>query len=218
MLSVIVPVLDAAAGIGACLAALDQADEIIVVDGGSRDDSACLARQHGARVIATARGRGLQMRAGAAAAGGDWLLFVHADTVLQPGWRAEVAAHAKRAPDCAAYFRLRLDDRAWQARLIERGVAWRARLLGLPYGDQGLLVPRALYEAAGGFRAIALMEDVDLVRRIGASRLRPLRAAALTSAARWRRDGWVRRSARNMLCLMSYAFGASPERVARLYR
>lgn len=217
MLSVIVPALDAAPGIGACLAALDQADEIIVVDGGSRDDTVALARRHGARVIESARGRGAQMRAGAEAARGDWLLFVHADTILA-GWHGEVADHVARAPGCAAFFRLRLDDGAWQARWIERGVGLRAQLLGLPYGDQGLLVPRALYEAVGGFRAMALMEDVDLVRRIGRARLQPLGATALTSAARWRRDGWLRRSSRNLLCLSFYALGASPERVARLYR
>lgn len=218
MLSVVVPALNAAPGIDACLAALRPADEIIVVDGGSSDATIALAGRHGARVMESMRGRGRQMRAGAEAARGDWLLFVHADTILATGWERAVAAHVARAPNCAAFFRLRLDDAAWQARLIERGVGLRARLLGLPYGDQGLLVPRALYDAVGGFRPLALMEDVDLVRRIGAKRLRPLGAAALTSAARWRRDGWLRRSSRNLMCLVAYALGASPERVARLYR
>jgi hypothetical protein len=87
----------------------------------------------------------------------------------------------------------------------------------LPYGDQGLLISRSLYERLGGFRPLPLMEDVDLVRRIGGSRLERLAVAAVTSAERWRRDGWLRRSARNLLCLALYRFGMRPERLARLY-
>jgi hypothetical protein len=91
------------------------------------------------------------------------------------------------------------------------------KLLGLPYGDQGLLISRPLYEAVGGYRALPLMEDVDLVRRIGAWRLRVLSAEAWTSAERWRKQGWIRRSARNLLCLSLYRMGWSPERLARFY-
>ena len=97
------------------------------------------------------------------------------------------------------------------------GVALRVRLLGLPYGDQGLLISRRLYEETGGYRPLPLMEDVDLVRRIGGPRLERLSVAALTSPDRWRRDGWLRRSGRNLLCLALYRSGMSVERVARLY-
>ena len=120
-----------------------------------------------------------------------------------------------RRPDRAACFRFRLDAGEWRARLIEAGVALRVRLLGLPYGDQGLLVSRRLYDKIGGYRALPLMEDVDLVRRIG--RLERLGVDATTSAERWRRGGWVRRSGRNLLCLTLYRLGMSAERVARLY-
>lgn len=113
---------------------------------------------------------------------------------------------------------MRLDDDAWQARVIERGVASRVRLLGLPYGDQGLLISRPLYKKVGGFRPLALMEDVDLVRRIGRHRLRQLGSTAVTSADRWRRDGWIRRSGRNLACLVLYALGVAPSRLARFYR
>ena len=218
MLSVVIPALNAGAGLGACLATLGDADEIVVVDGGSTDDSAAIARRSGARVISAPRGRGMQLRAGAATARGDWLLFLHADTALGAGWRKAVAAHVAQAPALAGYFDLRLDDPAWQARLIERGVMVRALLLGLPYGDQGLLMSRRLYDELGGFRPLALMEDVDIARRIGRRRLRRLGATALTSADRWRRDGWLQRSARNLLCLMLYAAGMAPARIARLYR
>ena len=94
----------------------------------------------------------------------------------------------------------------------------RVRLFGLAYGDQGLLISRRLYDEVGGFRPLALMEDVDLARRIGRHRLRRLTATALTSAERWRRDGWIRRSGRNLACLALYAGGVAPARLARFYR
>jgi rSAM/selenodomain-associated transferase 2 len=217
MLSVVIPTLNAAATLGATLVAVREADEIVVADGGSTDGTVATAERHGARVIAALRGRGAQLRAGAAAARGDWLLFLHADTVPGARWREAVDAHAKTSPDEAAYFGFRLADRAWQARLVELGAAARAGLLGLPYGDQGLLVSRVLYDALGGYRPLPLMEDVDLVRRIGRRRLRPLGVEASTSAERWRRDGWARRSARNLGLLALYRLGTSPERLARLY-
>jgi hypothetical protein len=99
--------------------------------------------------------------------------------------------------------------------MIERGVALRVRMLGLPYGDQGLLVSRTLYDNVGGFRPLPLMEDVDLVRRIG--RVRMLKADAITSAERWRRDGWFHRSGRNLACLGLYYAGVPTERISRFY-
>jgi rSAM/selenodomain-associated transferase 2 len=213
----VIPALNAAATLGRCLAAVGEAGEIVVVDGGSADATAALALRSGARLVRSPRGRGTQLAAGAAAAKGEWLLFLHADTLLAPGWRPMAERHMARHPDRAACFRFRLDSADWRARLVEAGVAARVRLLGLPYGDQGLLLPRRLYDEAGGFRALPLMEDVDLVRRIGGRRIERLGAAAITSAERWRRGGWLRRSGRNLLCLALYRCGMSAERVARLY-
>ena len=96
-------------------------------------------------------------------------------------------------------------------------VAWRCRVLALPYGDQGLLIARSLLDSVGGVRPMPLMEDVDLVRRLGRARLTALPSAALTSAARWERDGWTRRSARNLACLSLYLAGVPPRLIARLY-
>ncbi len=215
MLSVVIPVLNAAATLGPCLLAASEADELIVVDGGSTDATATLALRSGARLVRSARGRGFQLAAGAAAAKGDWLLFLHADTRLAPAWREAAERHLARNPGKAACFRLRLDAGEWQARLLEAGVALRVRLFALPYGDQGLLISRRLYDEAGGYRPLPLMEDVDLVRRIG--RIEPLDVEATTSAERWRRGGWLRRSGRNLACLALYRLGMSAERVARLY-
>ncbi|TFI56531.1 glycosyltransferase [Sphingomonas parva] len=214
-LSIVIPTLDAAETLPRCLDALAAADERIVADGGSRDGTPALAEAAGARVIQTERGRGRQLRTGAAAATGDWLLFVHADTILAPDWAEEVRQHTQRVPQRPACFRFRLDDPSWQARLVERGVALRVALLGLPYGDQGLLVSRALYDRVGGFADLPLMEDVDLIRRLPRPVVLP--ADAVTSAARWRRDGWLRRSARNLAVLTLWRLGLSPERAARLY-
>lgn len=214
-LSVVIPALNAARTLPACLAALGPVDELIIVDGGSSDGTLSIAEAAGARAVVAPRGRGTQLRAGGEAARGEWLLFLHADTLLEAGWRSAVDAHMRMRPDQPACFRLRLDDPAWQARVIEHGVALRTRLLGLPYGDQGMLISTALYDRVGGYRLLPLMEDVDLVRRVG--RLRVLDTSATTSADRWRRDGWARRSARNLLCLGLYGLGLPPERIARLY-
>lgn len=217
MLSVVIPTLNSSDTLAACLAALPEADEIVVADGGSSDATAAIAEQSGAKVICTGRGRGAQLGSGALAARGDWLLFLHADTILERGWREATDLHVASAAGWAAHFRFRLRADNWQARLVEAGVALRAGLLKLPYGDQGLLISRALYEEVGGYRSLPLMEDVDLVRRIGRARLRALPVAAVTSAERWQRDGWLRRSARNLLYLALYRLGVAPGRIAELY-
>jgi len=213
-ITAVVPALNAGRHVGASIETLAGADEIIVVDGGSSDSTGAVARHGGARLVNAARGRGSQLAAGAAAANGDALLFVHADTRLSPGWPEHARAHLAHSarPAC---FRFRLDDEAWQARILERGVALRTRLLGLPYGDQGLLVRRDVYEQAGGYRPLALMEDVEILRRVGRPVMLP--ADAVTSAERWRREGWVRRSLRNLLCLALWQAGVSPDRLAAFY-
>ena len=219
MLSVVIPTLNAAATLGATLAALAEgAPDIVIADGGSSDGTAALARGAGCRVVEAPRGRGSQMAVGAAAARGDWLLFVHADTRPAPGWGDAVRRFADDPANSerAAYFRFALDDGSPAARRLEAMVAWRCRWLGLPYGDQGLLIAAAFYRALGGFRPLPLIEDVDLVRRINRRRLVALHHPAVTSAARYR-DGYVRRSVRNLVCLSLYLAGMAPGRIARLY-
>lgn len=213
-ISAVVPTLNAAATLGRCLQALAEADEIIVSDGGSTDRTLTIAKAAGAQVLTGPAGRGGQLARGAQAARCEALLFVHGDTVLAPFAIQSARAHLERSggPAC---FSLRLDDPAWQARVLERAVALRTRLFHLPYGDQGLVLRRDHYIGVGGFRPLPLMEDVDLVGRLGPITLLP--DAALTSAERWRRDGWLRRSARNLLCFALWRAGVSPQQVARLY-
>jgi hypothetical protein len=140
-------------------------------------------------------------------------LLLHADTRLAPDWRDAVQAD----PGRAGYFRFALDSNDPRARRLERLVGWRCRVLGLPYGDQGLLIHRDLLARVGGVRPLPLMEDVDLVRRIG-RRLVPLAADAVTSAAKWERQGYLRRSARNLLCLSLWFVGVPPRLIRRIYR
>ncbi len=222
-LSVIIPALDAAADLGDVIDRLTRdgavPGEIIVVDGGSADGTADVACSRGATVMAARRGRGIQMAAGAAAATGDWLLFLHADTVPGPAWRKAVGDLMAR-PDGvrrAGVFRFRLDDAAPWARCVEWCARSRSRLLGLPYGDQGLLISADFYTLLGGFRPMVIMEDVDMVRRIGRRRLVTLDCDARTSAVRYRRAGYSIRVMRNALCLACYFCGVPPSLIARMY-
>jgi rSAM/selenodomain-associated transferase 2 len=212
-LAVIIPALNAASFLPATLAAIGDAAEVIVVDGGSSDGTPGLAAASGARVITAPRGRGSQIAAGIAAASHPWLLLLHADTRLSPNWRAAVHNDPMRA----GYFRFALDSSDPRARRLERLVAWRCRMLALPYGDQGLLIHRDLLANAGGMLPLPLMEDVDLVRRLGRRRLVAVPATATTSAAKWERQGYLRRSARNLLCLALWFAGVSPRLIQRIY-
>lgn len=217
-LAIVVPVLNAGKMLRATLAAVAGV-AVVVVDGGSTDESAAVATEAGAAVVTTAPGRGGQLAAGADAAAAAWLLFLHGDTCLGSGWQAAAASFmadpANRTR--AAVFRFRLDDARLRARLMAWGVAWRGRVLGLPYGDQGLLIHRDFYNALGGYRALPLMEDVDLVRRIGRARLVFLAVDAVTSAARYRRDGYVARAVRNLTCLALFLMGAKVGLIRRVY-
>lgn len=230
MLSVIIPTLNAEATLPHVLSALIPAAvhglvrDVIIVDGGSSDATAEIVEASGAKFITAPRGRGEQMQAGAKIAKGNWLLFLHADTVLEQGWDTEVEKFLEHVADgrfsgneMAAAFRFRLDDFSGAARFLERVVSLRCALFKLPYGDQGLLVNRRLYDKLGGFRPLPLMEDVDLVRRIGRRRLVMLRSKAVTSPARYLKRGYLTRIARNALCLTLYYLHVPPRYIARIY-
>ena len=224
-LSIVVPALNAAAALPRTFRALaapgpEPNREVLVVDGGSSDGTAAVAEAHGARVVMSLPGRGVQLAEGARRASGRWLLFLHADTVPEEGWADAVSGYCGDPGnrERAATFCFALDDAARAARRLEAVVHWRTAALGLPYGDQGLLISRAFYDSLGGFRPLPLMEDVDIVRRIGRRRLDMLDIAAVTSAVRYRRSGYLRRSGRNLICLGLYFLGVPPAAIARLYR
>lgn len=228
MISVVIPALNAAARfeaaldtlVGAAVAGLVK--EVIVVDGGSTDETLAIADRFGAKILKAPPGRGGQMKAGAEAARGDWLLFLHADTALEERWSAEAESFTKGFPDCAGVFTLTFDAQGLAPKLVAGGAMLRTKLLKSPYGDQGLLISKKVYEEAGGFADIPLMEDVDFIRRFvrlkGRSALKVLKSKAVTSAERYERDGYLRRVCKNAVTLMRYNFGATPEELAKAYR
>ena len=163
------------------------------------------------------RGRARQMNAGVAVARGRWLLFLHADTRLPSGWERAVEAAQADARVNAGCFRFALDSPSWLARAIELGVRARVALLGLPYGDQAIFVRREAFEALRGYRDLPIMEDVDLVRRLRRrGRLFRSPLPAVTSARRWERDGWLRRTALHLALITLYFCGVPPARLIRL--
>jgi rSAM/selenodomain-associated transferase 2 len=223
LVSVIIPVLDDVQCLARTLEALgeDARVEIIVVNGGARTPPFIeleRATPH-VRWAASPAGRGRQMNVGAKMARGDWLLFLHADTRLAAGWIEELE-HVRQLPHVVGgSFRFTLDSARRRARVLERGVYARVRWLNLPYGDQGLFVRRDVFVSLGGYRELPLMEDVDFVRRLRKTgRLHHSRLPAVTSARRWERDGWIRRSAENVILVLLFLAGASPDRLAARYK
>jgi rSAM/selenodomain-associated transferase 2 len=221
-LSVIIPALDEADGIAGLLGDLaplrSRGHEVIVVDGGSSDATVQIATPGADRLVAAARGRAVQMNAGADAATGDILWFLHADTRLPPHAAERLLSACTDGYDWGR-FDVRLSGRRWPLRLIETAMNLRSRLSGIATGDQGIFVRRDLFAAIGGFPPIALMEDIALSRALR-RRTRPacLRAPRLLSSSRrWERHGIARTVLLMWRLRLAYALGASPERLARQY-
>lgn len=220
LLSIVIPTVNEAGTLPRLLADLapwSVPREVVVSDGSSSDATREVARAAGAHVLEGTRGRGAQLRRGAEHSRGEWFLFLHADTRLPPD-AEPCLRHAMACPPGAWAFRLGIDAPATTYRVIEFGANIRSRLLGLPYGDQGLLLPRSLYYAAGGFPDVPLMEDVALARALaplGGIALLP--AAVGVSARRWERDGVWRRSFRNLWILARWYSGVSPSTLAAEY-
>lgn len=226
MISVVIPTLNAANHLPETFSALIPAavdglvKEAIVSDGGSADETCAIAEAAGARIVLGDKGRGGQLARGAAEARGRWLLFLHADTRLDASWTEEaswfIADEAR-----AGVFTLKFESGLWAARLVAAGAMLRTKVFNAPYGDQGLLISRRLYDEVGGFSDKPLFEDVDivdrLVRRHGRRVLHVFRAHAATSAARYEAGGYGARVLKNLACLAMYRAGVAPSRIARFY-
>lgn len=229
MISVVIPTHNAEAHLAETMSSLVQAAvdglvrEVIVADAGSTDRTLDIADSAGAEVVKSEAGRGAQLKAGAARAKFPWLLFLNADTYLDGGWERDAALHIERVDSgrrrlSAASFRFRIDDEGVLSRLLEQMASMRAALLKLPSGEQGLLVARKLYDEAGGFSALPMMEDVDLARRVGRKRIVQLNSRVVTSSERYWRDGYASRMAGNQACLGLYLVGVPIGTIASLLR
>ncbi|MBB3993056.1 hypothetical protein GGR95_000675 [Sulfitobacter undariae] len=220
-ISVIVPTLNTEATLASCFGALMEGldagliRELIVSDGGSEDASGAVAQAWGAQVVHGPASRGGQLQRGVAAAQGEWLLILHADTVLSKGW-TDAIRRKILDKETASWFSLAFDQGGGAARLVAGWANLRSRM-GLPYGDQGLLIHRDLYTAVGGYLDQPLMEDVAIARALR-GRLTRIDAQAVTSADKYRQQGWLRRGGRNLWTLVRYVAGTSPERLAQAYR
>ena len=221
MISVIIPTLNEGRTIESVLARTQSqwVKEVIVVDGGSTDDTVSKARARGARVIETDRGRARQMNLGAQQAGGEILLFLHGDSLLPLNFATEVRTHLSRTDVVAGAFRLAIEGRSLSYRIIEMGANCRSILFQMPYGDQGLFLPVSLFHDLGGFSPIPFMEDFDMMLRLRRrGRIAICRSSMFTSSRRWREFGPWRTTLRNQFLVVGFLLGVPPSRLGQWYQ
>jgi rSAM/selenodomain-associated transferase 2/rSAM/selenodomain-associated transferase 1 len=219
--SVVIPALNEADQLERTLSALSPSQEIevIVVDGGSHDTTLAIARTAGVRALTSRPPRSVQMNVGAAAAGGEILLFLHADTRLPMKFQEPVRRTLASPEVAAGAFRLRIDADGWGLRIIEQAANWRSRFLQMPYGDQALFLRKDTFWALGGFPSFPIMEDFEFVRRLKRKgRIAMVSDSVLTSPRRWLRVGVGKTWLINQAIIAAYFMGAPPERLAAWYR
>ena len=222
MISVIIPVLNEEQTIGSCISRIKEeksASEIIVADGGSSDRTKEIVTGFSdVRFVSSEKGRGLQMNSGAARAKGDLLLFLHADTRLEPGWSAVLRSAFDSDELTGGAFSFRIDNPSARYRIVEALVALRCLLLKAPYGDQSIFVRRTIFEKTGGYPAIPLMEDIELVRKLKkAGKIVILSHKAYTDSRRWEKKGILRTYISNQFLRILYMYGVSPHKLAERY-
>lgn len=219
-IAIIIPTLNEAKNITKAIASTETSTnvEVIVVDGGSEDNTVELAQSLGVKVLFASKSRADQMNQGAITATGDILLFLHADTCLPAGFDILVRDTLAQTNVIAGAFALQIDAALWSLRLIEIGVNWRSRTLQMPYGDQAIFLPRAVFDKIGGFPELPMMEDFELMRRLKRwGRIAIIPVPILTSARRWLQKGVIKTTLMNQIAIIAYLLGVSPERIKLWY-
>lgn len=223
--SIVIPVLHEAPIIREAVArirALSGGDaiEILVVDGDPEGSTLRVIGDDSVRQLCARKGRGNQLNCGAWASSGEILLFLHADTALPPGALLRIAAVLRDPSIAGGAFALQIDSPRWVFRFIERATSLRSRLTRIPYGDQAIFLRRESFLALGGFRDLPLLEDVDLMRRLGraGSRIEILSEPVTTSSRRWEKEGVFYTTFRNRLLMILFCLGVDVKRLARWYR
>lgn len=219
-ISIIIPTYNEAGNISRFLPELLAVPgaEVIVADGGSSDDTVARAKTMGACVCSAPRSKALQMNAGVQIARGGTLLFLHADTRLVSGFAEKIHQALSQPGVAAGAFRLKIDGKESGLRVIEWLVNIRSRVLQMPYGDQGIFVRTGMFSAVGGFPAIPIMEDFEMVRKLKRKgRIRILLLAATTSPRRWEKLGILRTTFINQIIIIGYLLGVKPQRLAEWY-
>lgn len=220
-ISVVIPVLNECLILPQTLDSLQggQTEEVIVVDGGSKDSTVSVARSWGVKVLETEAGRAYQMNEGARLAQGEVLLFLHGDTRLPPDFHRWIGESLAQPGVVGGAFSLKIDGEGLGFRWVEGGANWRSRFCQLPYGDQGIFLRRSIFEELGGFPLLPIMEDFVFMRQLQRlGRIEIVEGSVLTSARRWERLGIWKTLWLNQLMILGYFLGVSPTRLASWYR
>lgn len=224
MLCAVIPTLNSEKTLEPLLAQLSgYVDRIVIADGGSTADTLAIAVKYDARIAMGYKGRGHQLARGASWSGeAKWLLFVHADSRLPDDWQKGVQTHIAKHPNAAGYFAFGADAPGLRARAMEFWVSLRTFWLKWPYGDQGLLISREMYDALGGYPKQILFEDVALIKvlktKYGRGKLKPIKGKVMTDVSAYYRDGIWTRGSRNLGLLIAYLKGVSVETLAARYK
>jgi len=221
-LSIVIPTLNSTKTIAPTLMSLSEGittgliKELIISDGNSTDAINEMCEEIGAILIKGKRGRGIQLHRGAMQAKGEWILFIHSDTMLPNGWTDAFLNHIKTGKN-AGYCKLSFDDASIKAKIISAGANLRSKYLKLPYGDQCLLISKKLYKEIGGYPNLPIMEDVSIAKLLK-HKLQLIPIDVKTSARKYQNEGWIKRSIKNIILVLKFKFGADPEKLAKSYK
>ena len=220
-ISIIIPTFNEAANIENAIASTQPSTnvELIVVDGGSQDDTVSIAKSLGVKIILSPPGRASQMNAGAMAATSDILLFLHADTRLPAGFDNMVRSALQQPQTVAGAFTLRIDADNWALRWVEKGVNWRSHFYQMPYGDKAIFLTTEIFHKIGNLPNLPIMEDLELIRRLKRTgNITIIPVPVITSARRWLKKGVFHTTLLNQIVIIAYFLGVSPERIRSWYR